>query len=398
MTVSGFNGGGSCGGGAASLYQDVFWQFTVPGDGDFVFDTVGSGYDTKLSVHLGLGLAATCAAYNDDTYGLQSEVSLSALQAGDQVLIQVGGYGTSAGSGVLNITHNTDPCSLLTDDAFEDNDDCATATPVGNGTYPGLFVSKYDHDHFAFCVASGATVQMDLLFDSSQGDINAFLRSAASVECGNGNGADLLALGSSATNNESFSWTNDSGGDLDVVLEVRIWDLHVFNCNTYDLVISGAEGCGAGGTTGTPFCNPSDPNSTGQSTILAGSFGSGVGSGLHLECIAGVPGEYGYVLVGNMATAGIPVGQGHLCLVGVPGANLYRYNLGGTTSDSIGQFDATGVLQNLAGTSTVGSGFDVPAAIPTVLPVNIAPGETWHFQVWHRDSQAGAGVSNFSNG
>ncbi|MFT4649254.1 MAG: hypothetical protein ACI9X4_002492 [Glaciecola sp.] len=398
MTTSGFNGGGSCGGGASSINQDAFWQWTAPANGDYTFDTLNSGYDTKLSVHLGVGSAAICADYNDDTVGLLSQVSLSGVSTGDQVLIQIGGYGNSSGSGFVNIVRFVDPCDSIPDDAFENNDDCATATVVGNGTLTGLFVSKSDHDHYAFCVASGATLNVDLLFSNINGDVDCFLRAASSVECGNGNGTDELADGFSASNNEALSWVNTSGGDLNVILEVNVWDQDNVNCNNYDMVISGTGGCGAGGTTGTPFCNPSITNSTGQSTILAGSFGSGVGSDLHLECINGVPGEFGYVLAGNMATAGIPVSQGLLCLLGSPGAQVYRFDIVGTPSNSIGQFDAAGVLQNLAGNSLVGSGFDLPAAIPTVLPVNIAPGETWHFQVWHRDTPAGAGESNFSNG
>ncbi len=398
MTTSGFNGGGSCASGASSINMDAFWQWTAPAPGDYTFDTLNSGFDTKLSVHLGIGSAATCADYNDDTYGLQSEVRLSSVAAGTQVLIQVGGFGSDSGSGFVNITHFVDPCTALSDDTLEDNDDCATASVVGNGALTDLFVSKSDKDHYAFCVASGATVNVDLLFTSANGDVDCFLRSASSIQCGNGNGTDELAEGFTATDNENLVWTNTTGGDLDVVLEVTIWSLSAFNCNTYDMVISGAEGCGANGTAGTPFCNPSDANSTGSPTILAGAFGSGVGSGLHLECIDGVPNEFGYILVGPEATAGIPVSDGRLCLMGTATAQVYRYNLGGTDSNSIGQFDANGVLQNQGSTSTVGSGFDVPATVPALFPISILPGQTWHFQVWHRDTPSASGASNFSNG
>ncbi len=398
FTTSGFNGGGSCGWGASSINKDGFWQWTAPAPGDYTFDTLGSTFDTKLSVHLGVGTAATCADYNDDTFGLQSQVALNGLAAGDQVLIQVGGYGSSYGQGSMNITHFVDPCVGLPDDPLEDNDDCATASVVGNGVIPALFVSLADPDFYAFCVASGATVNADLLFTSSIGDIDCFLRAASSAQCGSGNGADELAEGFSATDNEHLTWTNDTGGDLDVILEVNVWASSPTNCNTYDMVISGAEGCGAGGTTGSPFCNPAYLNSTGQPTILAGSFGSGVGSDLHLESIDGVPNEFGYFLVGTDPTASIPVSNGRLCLVGNAGSQLYRYNVAGGDSNSVGQFDANGVFQNQAGTSTVGSGFDVPSTIPGLLPINITSGQTWHFQLWHRDTPYAAGSSNFSNG
>ncbi len=120
FTTSGFNGGGSCSPGASSINKDGFWQWTAPQSGDYKFDTNGSSFDTKLSVHLGVGSAATCADYNDDTQGLQSEVNLLGVPAGQQVLIQIGGYGSDFGSGVLNIIHFVDPCDSLVDDGFED--------------------------------------------------------------------------------------------------------------------------------------------------------------------------------------------------------------------------------------------------------------------------------------
>ena len=66
--------------------------------------------------------------------------------------------------------------------------------------------------------------------------------------------------------------------------------------------------------------------------------------------------------------------------------NVRQYIWQGTALNSVGQFDAAGVLQNLVGTSTTGSGFDVPADLPYV-PVGqtIQPGESWSFQLWYRD-------------
>ncbi len=156
---------------------------------------------------------------------------------------------------------------------------------------------------------------------------------------------------------------------------------------------------------GTTFCDPASINSTGSSTSLGGSFltGGGISGGmsdLHLECSNGVPNQLGYFLTGSTATdPGFSVSNGVLCLAGGP---FYRYNVAGTTSNSVGVFNAAGVLQNFAGTSTVGpsgmeTGFDVPDAVAGSAQV-ITAGSTWHFQVWHRDTPAGAGTSNFSNG
>ncbi len=148
---------------------------------------------------------------------------------------------------------------------------------------------------------------------------------------------------------------------------------------------------------GTPFCFPTN-NSTGGAAFLTGAVGNGAVSNLHLEVTQGVPGEFGYFLAGNEATAGVVTSNGLLCLVGTGTAAVYRYNISGGDSNSVGLFDAAGVLQNLVGTSTLGSGFDVPGTIPGSVPITIMSGDTWHFQFWHRDTPAGQGTSNFSNG
>ncbi|MCA9000357.1 MAG: hypothetical protein KDB61_00440 [Planctomycetes bacterium] len=148
------------------------------------------------------------------------------------------------------------------------------------------------------------------------------------------------------------------------------------------------------------FCDPANANSTGNSTVLSGSWGTGIGSDLHLEMTGGVPGQLAYMLVGNEATSGfaIPGANGPLCLVGTSTAQFFRYNVAGTPMNSIGGFDATGTWINVSGTSTTGFGFDVPSTIPDTTPITILAGDTWHFQGWYRDTPAGAGQSNFSNG
>jgi len=85
--------------------------------------------------------------------------------------------------------------------------------------------------------------------------------------------------------------------------------------------------------------------------------------------------------------------------------NILRYNPQVATNqglpqlNSLGQFDGAGQFQNLSGTSTVGSGFDVPTELP-FSPAGkvIAPGDTCFFQVWYRDQDMGGGSSaNFSD-
>ncbi|MCB9908360.1 MAG: hypothetical protein H6830_11630 [Planctomycetes bacterium] len=514
FSTSGYNGGGSCVTG--NLYFDGFFQWTAPAAGDYVFDTVGTAYDTKLAVHTGSGCAATCADYNDDTYGLQSEVNIYGALAGDQILIQVAGYSgtTGFGPGTLNIATYISPCAGLPDDAFEDNDtcgtatvltagsytglhvdaadsdyysvtippmsvmtwtlvadsnntdfnikdatcsttygtsggsftytttaaaetiivqavnyagatlpcsdydidiaiaadpcqavpddiyeendDCASAAPIGDGTIAGLYITYLDQkDIFSTCVADGATITVDILFTDALQDIDLFLRDASSVECGTGYGTNMLAYGYSVTDNETATWTNTTGADVNITIEVDVYLQGTAACSNYDLVVAGSGGCG-GGSVGTVFCDPMNPNSTGASTHLSGNFGTGVGSDLHLEATSGPPTQFGYFLIGTAPSdPGIVVSQGRLCL-SVSGGNVFgRYNVPGGSLNSVGLFDAGGVLQNLVSTSTVGSGFDVPSTVPISGSPTITAGSTWHFQLWHREN---AGASNFSNG
>ncbi len=90
--------------------------------------------------------------------------------------------------------------------------------------------------------------------------------------------------------------------------------------------------------TGTPFCNVTN-NSTGQPTTLTGAFGSGVGSDLPLEVTQGVPGELAYFLAGNEMTSGVVISDGLICLIGTGTAQMFRYNIAGSPSNSVGYFD-----------------------------------------------------------
>ncbi|MEZ5975152.1 MAG: hypothetical protein R3F33_13175 [Planctomycetota bacterium] len=394
LTTSGFDGAGFCGLGASTVTKDGFYQWIVPTTGDYQFDTYGSSFDTKLSIHLGIGCAATCSGYNDDTGSLQSEVRLQGLNAGQQVLIQVGSFAGDYGPGGLHIGPIVDPCMNPADDLFEENDDCSSAAVLADGTYPNLFVSQSDPDHFAVCILSGDTINLSVLHSQAQGDIDAFLWEASDPHCGAGLlGLTSLIYGYSSTDDEVLTWTNNTGATVNAVLEVNVKMGSPSPCNTYDLMVSGSGGCGT--PSYVSFCDPMNPNSTGQPTVISAAFATGVGSGLHLEAAHGPPTQFGYFLVGTgFSEPGLNFGNGRLCLAVGAGSQIGRYNVAGALN-SVGQFNASGVLMNFVGTSTVGSGYDVPSNLPLTGNPSIASGDTWYFQLWHREA---AGQSNFSNG
>ncbi|MBI4951600.1 MAG: hypothetical protein HY908_06175 [Myxococcales bacterium] len=85
--------------------SDVSYTFTAPATATYVFDTVGSSFDTVLHVH-----ASSCAelACNDDYVGVQSQLSVPLAQ-GEQVLVVVDGYGSASGSYTLHVSE-LPPC------------------------------------------------------------------------------------------------------------------------------------------------------------------------------------------------------------------------------------------------------------------------------------------------
>jgi hypothetical protein len=91
--------GASCGAGQAS--EDHAYAWTAPSTGSYIADTVGSSFDTALTIQT---TGCSELACNDDSGGtVQSSVTFSAT-AGDQFLIVVDGYSTyNCGPYVLNV-------------------------------------------------------------------------------------------------------------------------------------------------------------------------------------------------------------------------------------------------------------------------------------------------------
>ena len=76
----------------------LWWIWEAPNAGLAVFDTRGSGFDTML---FAFDSTRRDLAENDDTHGLQSEVSFG-VEAGDTYYISVSGYGGATGDIALN--------------------------------------------------------------------------------------------------------------------------------------------------------------------------------------------------------------------------------------------------------------------------------------------------------
>lgn len=117
------------------------------------------------------------------------------------------------------------------DDIYDDNDTCLTAAFLNSaGDYNDLVVKSTDEDWYRMNVPGGQTVEFDLDFSHSNGDVDIELYS---ISC---NG-DLVAVGDSNTNDELVSWSNY---DLTVASR-RIFARVYMNSgveNSYDMTAS----------------------------------------------------------------------------------------------------------------------------------------------------------------
>ena len=93
--------GSTCGGWFA---PDLSYAWQAPFGGLFRFDTIGSDFDTVLSVRDGECEGAELACNDDRGFGDPSSEVTLALQADQAVVVIVGGMGHDSGAAVLNIT------------------------------------------------------------------------------------------------------------------------------------------------------------------------------------------------------------------------------------------------------------------------------------------------------
>ncbi len=403
--------------------DDVFFVWTAAAAGDFRFDTCGVTYDTRIAVYSGTDCLATCVAENDNFCGLQSRVSVPGLSAGDTMLIQVGAFTADVeGPGVLNVTiappppANNDcstPLAIGAEGAYAFNNESATTSGFDGGD-PGNCMSPLNIQNsglgqatqdvfWAFTVPCNG----DYLFDTMSSPVITDTRLSVHF------GADCSAT--CVASNDDFGGSLLSeltipgllAGDT-YLIQVGNWNDDTNNSPFGDGVLSIANISGSCPSSSiTVACDPASPHYLGNYAKMdSSSFGSGIGSDLHLEVTDGPAGEFGFILVSLNSSANLAIFNGVLCL----GSPQGRYNptiatnQGNPALNSIGQFDGAGVLQSLFGnaTSSGGSGYDVPSALPySPAGQMIQSGDMWSFQCWYRDQIAPlpnpGSSANFSN-
>ncbi len=141
-----FDGAGLCTGS-----PNIWYCYTASCTGDVTVSLAGSSYDTMLAVYNGcecypaLGDMIEC---NDDAnMSYQSEITFAAI-AGSQYLIEVGGYGSATGQGVLNVSCEGEPAPPAS------KDDCTNARSVGDVMNVPFDTTKATFDGQGSCMTS----------------------------------------------------------------------------------------------------------------------------------------------------------------------------------------------------------------------------------------------------
>ncbi len=142
--------------------------------------------------------------------------------------------GEVPGGGVI------DPCAQA-DDGLEENDSCASATPLSSGFQGGLFVSKTDEDWYRVSTADGDTLTLTTSFSDAAGDLDIELFDAC--------GQPFISNSDSTSDDEQVVVTNNTGSAQDYWLRVFVFAGDPSDCNNYNLTvdIQGIPPIGCGG-------------------------------------------------------------------------------------------------------------------------------------------------------
>ena len=350
---------------------DIWYRWTPEASVPHQLEICGAGYDAVLAVYDACGgneLACSESGYvSANCAGTFFDVGfiLDPVVAGTPYLIRVDGYEADTGTGVLNIT-----------EVVPDNDECSGATVIsGEGSTP-----------FDTTLATGSSTPADCVPVAGSSDIWFSWTPDVSTPhelkiCGASYDVVLAAYescGSTVTLacSESEYTTPPCGGtffDVGFILDP------VVAGTSYLLRIDGWGGVTGTGvlditaldSLGEPYCT-SAPNSVdpgGAAISLAGSASVGAQD---LTLSAGpVPDQPGIFYFGpNQIQAAF--GNGFRCV----GGSVYRLPV---------TFASSNVLSDTVDFTTT------PGSL-------LAAGQTWNFQAWYRDPNAGGDGFNLSNG
>lgn len=361
----------SCGGGTPPL--DVWYSVTPLQDGPVVVDTFGSGFDTRLLAYDGDCMMLNEIACNDDSGGLQSEVSFMGV-AGTTYYIRAAGFNAGTGMGQVN--------AVFLDTLA--NDDCSGAISVGLGTTlynneggtdsglnmscaVGSSVGSTNDIWYEFVAPADCSIVVDTLGSSYDTTIAAYE-------------GDCMALVEVACDDDFFG-----GPDF---LSQMSWDATAGT--TYYIQVGGWNGATGDGQLNIAFGSDAGiadllcvgvVNSTGAPGVLSAA-GSLTASDNDLTFTA------------DCLPAGV---NGILVNTAEDAMNLVTVNNlgGGDGTLCIGSF----TLGRSAVVSADMNGVATIAVDLTAIPTNVAlvpamAGDTYHWQLWYRDGMTNSNLTS----
>jgi hypothetical protein len=361
--------------GTQDIDYDVWFEWTASIDGLHTLSTCNqSTVDTKVAVYDGSCSAAmlTC---NDDTCGLQSQVSWSAVN-GQVYLLRVGAFpGAIGGTGQIVIT-NEQPIQNPANGHYY--------------LYVASSLSWTDAETEAQTLTyQGLVGHLVTLTDAAEND---FIVNTFSNRCWIGAYQDYSDPGYSEPSG-GWAWVtgevwgfdswaagepNDSGGSEDWG---EIWANGEWNdVSTSSTWVEGyyVEFDGSGDPLGTNYCI-SAPNSTGAGTIMSAVGTVNVADNdLNLLAEPVPANQMGIFFYGPQQIL-VPFGNGYLC-VGAGGVGLFRLYPPISTNSA-------GLLSR-----------PVDYTSPPQPSGQITAGSVWNFQAWYRDPVAGGSSFNLSDG
>ena len=361
-----------------------FFTYTIPDGQNLRIDALFSHAVSDLDLYLYDSTGATL----DQGWSSSDNETVSYANcsgAPQQLFIEIDNYGGACNEYDLVLSEVTG----LAADAFEDNDDCASAIPLPLGLTRTLTITEDsctgagDFDYYSVGLPDGATLTVDILFDSSVADLDLFAYDT-SIGCDGGTSDPAtLDFGFSSSDNENIRVVNDTGVTIDIVVRV---DRYGSGENSYEMLARATTN----ETYGEVICSGND-NSTNRSARLTAS-GSDVASNnaLVLDVNEAANQQFGLFFASqDSIRVDIAGSDGTLCIGSL---TMARFN------------------DSLVETSVVGAASYSPnlAAIPfenggSSTPYAVMAGDSLNFQFWYRDvrddpmSPTPVPTSNFSD-
>ncbi len=347
--------------GTSQIDADVWYAWTPNVSGNYSVTTCNLAInDTKIAIYDGADCATSSITdCNDDTCGLQSQVTGSGLVSGVTYLIRIGSFpGGSTGAGQFEIEQLG---------GGGDNNDCGNATPIsGTGTFP------FDNTN---ATMDGGPSPLCYKFGTSQIDNDVWFAWTApcngdyTVTTCNGTLIDSkIAIydGDDCATSSITDCNDDTCG-----LQSQVSGNGLIGGETYLIRIGsfpgGSSGTGtfdiSGGAVSANYCI-AGVNSSGATSDMSFTGSNSVAANdLVIHADDTPVGSFAGQFVMGDTQAMVPFVSGFLCID--LSTSFFRLN-------PIINQSAGGTVSRAVDNTTV------PASV-------IVPGSTWNFQYWYRD-------------